>query len=491
MSTGEAALIFPHQLFIDQPSLKKGRLIVLVEDPLFYGDFRYPLPIHKQKLLLQRAAMTAYSERLAALGMKFRLVTYQKGKDVTALCLHDLAEEGKRTLFVTDPVDWALSRRLEKSCSEAGLNLQILPTPAFLCTPEELEPTRSGKLSLTSFYRIQRKKRGILLQDNGKPLGGKWSFDPANRRRLSRKVHIPPVNFCPSGENVRAAARSVNRDFPDNPGSTEGFAWPVTHEESRQLLADFVENRLSHFGDYEDAMSDASPFLFHSALSSSLNIGLLTPQEVLDAALAQQGKVPINSLEGFIRQVMGWREFMRLVYLRLGVTMRTSNFWDHRRPLPKGFWSGTTGILPVDETLRKVKRFAYGHHIERLMVLGNFLLLCETDPTEIYRWFMSFFIDAYDWVMVPNVYAMSQFTGGGLITTKPYFCASGYILRMSHWEKGPWCDLLDGLFWRFVRLHRGYLRKNARLGPMTANLDRMAPDRLKALLDGAESYLEG
>lgn len=491
MNDTEISLVFPHQLFLHHPALKRGRPVVLIEDPLFFGDFRYPLAFHRQKLVLHRASMAAYREQLEGDGFHSRLVSYAPERDVTGRCLRALAERGTRDLFLADPVDWALSRQLTRTCTELGIRLHVLPTPAFLCEAEELEPTPSGRLSMASFYRTQRRKQGILLDREGGPLGGKWSFDPANRRKLPKDLAVPEVPFPSAGKHVRTAAESVDRDFPDNPGSTEGFCWPVTHDEARRLLDDFVDRRLPLFGDYEDAMSAGEPFLFHSALSSSLNVGLLTPDEVLEAALKRLGEVPLNSLEGFVRQIMGWREFMRLVYLRLGVKMRTSNFWGHRRPLPPGFWKGRTGVLPVDETVRRVREGAYAHHIERLMVLGNFLLLCETGPDEVYRWFMTFFIDAYDWVMVPNVYAMSQFAGGGLITTKPYFCASGYLLRMSDWARGPWCDLLDGLFWRFVAKNREVLRKNPRLGPMTANLDRMDRDRLERRVNLAEQYLEG
>ena len=491
MKQTEASLVFPHQLFEQHPALKRGRPVVLIEDPLFFGDFQYPLAFHRQKLVLHRASMSAYLERLKEQGYETRVVRYEKEKDVTDQAVRTLASDTTKAIFIADPVDWTLSQRLDRYCSGLGIKLPVLTTPAFLCQTGELEPTLSGKLSMTSFYRAQRLKRDILIDRDGRPLGGKWTFDTENRRRLPKGLMVPAIDSFAADSHVREAAGSVNRDFPDNPGNTKDFCWPVTHEQARQALDAFLVQRLPLFGDYEDAMSTAAPFLFHSALSSSLNIGLLTPEEVLQTVLEKTGEIPLNSLEGYVRQILGWREFMRLTYLQMGVQMRTSNFWEHDRPLPPWFLKGRTCIGPVDETLEKVDRFAFSHHIERLMVLGSFLLLCETDPDTVYRWFMSRFIDAYDWVMVPNVYAMSQFSGGGLITTKPYFCASSYLLRMSDWKRGTWCDLLDGLFWRFVKSHRDALRKNPRLGPMTASLDRMDPERLRTLLRKAESYLEG
>lgn len=490
MTSHEVSLVFPHQLFSDHPALKKERPVLLVEDPLFFGDFRFPLAFHKQKLLLHRASMAAYMGELRKHGFEVDLVRYEPERDVTGEALNRLTERGTRAVFAADPTDWALSKRLERACSRLGIRLRILSTPAFLCHPDDLAPTPSGRPSMTSFYVAQRKRRKVLLDEAGRPLGGKWSFDPANRRKLPGDLAVPVIPFPPNGPHVREAARSVDRDFPDNPGRTAGFFWPVTHDEAHRLLDDFVEHRLPFFGNYEDAMSLSEKFLFHSALSSSLNTGLLTPDEVIEVAMERLGQVPLNCLEGFVRQVMGWREFMRLVYLKPGVGMRNAANWGHRRPLPPGFRDGETGILPVDTTIRRIRECAYAHHIERLMVLGSFLLLCETDPDEVYRWFMAMFIDAYDWVMVPNVYAMSQFSAGELITTKPYFCASSYLLRMGDWKKGSWCELLDGLFWRFVAKNREVLRANPRLGPMTANLDRMDRDRLAKLMDRAERYLE-
>ena len=232
--------------------------------------------------------------------------------------------------------------------------------------------------------------------------------------------------------------------------------------------------------------------LYHSVLTPMLNIGLLTPQQVLDAALehAAGGEVPLNSLEGFVRQVIGWREFVRGVYVSRGRGQRTRNFWRHERPLPRRFWTAATGIEPVDLVIRRVVDHAYAHHIERLMVMTNFMLLCEFDPDDVYRWFMELFIDAYDWVMVPNVYAMGLHADGGTITTKPYLSGSSYILKMSDCAPGPWCAVWDGLFWRFIARHRDFFESNPRLSVMTRQLDRMDGGRLRAHIDTAERFLQ-
>lgn len=220
-----------------------------------------------------------------------------------------------------------------------------------------------------------------------------------------------------------------------------------------------------------------------------LNVGMLSPSEVITAALEREDDIPLNSLEGFVRQIIGWREFVRLVYLRRGRIQRTRNFWSFQRPMPAAFYSGTTGIDPVDATIRRVLQTGYCHHIERLMVLGNFMLLCEIHPDAVYQWFMELFIDAYDWVMVPNVYGMSQFADGGLMTTKPYISGSSYLLRMSDYKKGPWCQVWDALYWRFINKHSGFFARNPRMSVMVRSLDRMK-SKIEAHCRIAEAFLE-
>jgi deoxyribodipyrimidine photolyase-related protein len=250
------------------------------------------------------------------------------------------------------------------------------------------------------------------------------------------------------------------------------------------------------FGAYEDAMRQEGPFLFHSLLSPLLNTGLLEPAAVVERTLAfaEGGQVPLNSLEGFIRQIIGWREFMRAVYILRGEEERRRNFWGHRRPVPEACYAGTTGIDPFDCVVRRVHRHAYAHHIERLMVLGNFMNLCGIDPDAIYRWFMELFIDAYDWVMVPNVYGMSLYADGGMITTKPYISGSHYLLKMGDFAPGEWCDVWDALFWRFLDVHRSVFAANPRMRVLLATLDRMdgeTIDRHRTVADGFLSRLFG
>ncbi|NND95556.1 MAG: cryptochrome/photolyase family protein, partial [Flavobacteriales bacterium] len=244
-------------------------------------------------------------------------------------------------------------------------------------------------------------------------------------------------------------------------------------------------------GDYEDAIVKDELILNHSVLTPMMNVGLLTPSYVLQEALdfASENDVPINSLEGFVRQIVGWREFIRGVYEAVGSKERTTNFWGFERKIPQSFYNGTTGIEPVDSVIKKVLRSGYCHHIERLMVLGNFMLLCEFDPDEVYRWFMELFIDAYDWVMVTNVYGMSQFADGGLMATKPYISSSNYLMKMSNYKKGDWQDTWDALFWRFMNINRDFFLKNPRMGMLIRTYDKMDSDKQEKMNRLASNYL--
>jgi deoxyribodipyrimidine photolyase-related protein len=249
---------------------------------------------------------------------------------------------------------------------------------------------------------------------------------------------------------------------------------------------------LQEFGPYEDAVVADENILHHSVLTPMLNVGLLTTQQVVDetVAFAAKHNVPLNSLEGFIRQVIGWREFIRGVYEVKGTEERTKNYWKFKRKIPLTFWTGNTGIPPIDSTIKKILQTGYCHHIERLMVLGNFMLLCEFDPDDVYRWFMEMFIDAYDWVMVPNVYGMSQFADGGLMATKPYISGSNYLMKMSDYPKGDWQKIWDALFWRFMHTHREFFLKNPRLGMLVKTFDKMEESKKNGHLKLAGDFLK-
>ncbi len=484
-------LIFPHQLFDPHPALARARPVCLLEDSLFFGDLHHPARFHQQKLVLHRASMAAYAERLRRKGYQVDLAPYQPGRTLVDE-VSDLARDGHTELHLADPGDYLLARRLERARRELGLRVVLYDTPMFL-TPRDWADdffAREKGYRMARFYIAQRRRMNLLMQDD-EPTGGRWSFDAENRKRLPRGLVVPPFRKPKTSPGVRSAIASVARDFPDRPGRADGFWFPVTHEQAETVLQDFLRERFAGFGNYEDAISQGHAVLFHSVLTPALNIGLLTPARVVEATLdhARAHRVPLNAVEGFLRQVVGWREFIRLLYEREGVRMRTANFWNHTRPLPRAFYDGTTGLPPVDTVIRRLQDGAWCHHIERLMVLSNFMLLGGYRPDDVYRWFMELFIDAYDWVMVPNVYDMGLFASGGVFATKPYISGSAYLRKMSDYPAGPWCATWDGLFWNFIGQHRDYFAGNPRLSMMARTWDKLGPARQRAHRDHAAHFL--
>lgn len=486
-------LIFPHQLFDPHPALARQRPVYLLEDSLFFGDPHHPTRFHVHKLALHRASMAVYARRLQQRGHQVALLAHQPGRTLTDV-MRDLVVAGHSEFHLVEPVDDLLDRRLARATRGAGLRVVRYASPMFL-TPRDWADdffAREKGYRMARFYAAQRRRMNLLMED-GQPVGGQWSFDAENRKKLPRGLLIPPEHHPAPLPEVRAALHSVAKDFPGHPGSADGFWFPVTHEQAEQGLRAFLRERFAGFGDYEDAISQQHRVVFHSVLTPALNIGLLTPARVVEAALdhARQHRVPLNALEGFLRQVVGWREFIRLVYEREGVRMRTGNFWGHERPLPDAFYRGETGLLPVDAVVRRVRAGAWCHHIERLMVLSNFLLLGGFRPDDVYRWFMELFIDAYDWVMVPNVYDMGLFASGGVFATKPYLSGSAYLRKMSDFPPGPWCETWDALFWSFIGRHRAYFAGNPRLSMMAKTWDRLGSGRQRGHTDRAARFLDG
>ena len=454
-------LILPNQLFESHPAIKKGRPIWIAEEFLFFKI----QPFHRQRLILLRLAMKEYE---AFLKRKGHEVYYIESKDLGKRgdLFKFLAKKKITDLHLAEETDTWLNIDLQKAVKKHEWNLHIYPSPMFLCTTEELTLFFKGKshYSMAPFYAYQRKKLDILMRE-GKPEGGKFSFDVENRKKIPKTVSVPKHPIPKQTNKIKEAAIYVAHNFPDAIGNKGPFLYPFTFEQAEKTLSDFIENKLALFGNYEDAILKDESFLFHSVLTPALNIGLITPQQIIAKVMTawKKNNIPLNSVEGFVRQIIGWREFIRACYLLKGSSQRTKNHLGHKKPLPKGFWDGTTGIEPIDATIRKILDTGYCHHIERLMILGNFLLLTETDPNAVYDWFMQYFVDAYDWVMVPNIYGMSQYADGGLITSKPYISSSNYLLKMSDYKKGDWSEIWDGLFWRFLEKHKDLISKNPRM----------------------------
>jgi len=472
----EVTVIFPHQLFFPHPALSKNRQVFIIEDSLFFRDYKFPVNFHKQKILLHHISIANYSKELKDNNYHVKIISDKSFSDKEFL-KKIFIKESINKIFYADLHDYELNLRLSQITEKLKIKSVMYQTPGFLLGIDQVEDDFKGqkKFMMAQFYQRQRKRFNVLIDSNQKPSGGKWSFDAENRKRLPKNLDIPPLNpFIKKAKLSNQLKRYINLNFSLNPGEIDNFNFAVSHEEARSSFDQFLYDRFKYFGDYEDAISINEPYIFHSVLTPALNIGLITPKQILQSTLehSKEFNIPLNSLEGFIRQIIGWREFIRAVYHLKGSKQRTTNFWNFSKKIPDTFYNGTTGIEPVDNIIKNINDNAYAHHIERLMILGNIMCLMRFDPNEVYRWFMEMFIDSYDWVMVPNVYGMSQFADGGIMSTKPYISGSNYILKMSNYKKGSWCELWDALYWRFIDDHRTFFNKNYRMKMMVTLYDK-------------------
>ncbi|MCA0131878.1 cryptochrome/photolyase family protein [Winogradskyella alexanderae] len=489
MKKKEHIIVFPHQLFKNTPILDIDCDIHIVEEFLFFKHYKF----HKQKIAFHRASMKAYVDYLQGKGKTINYVeATSENSDVRKL-IPKLIEDGLEKLHIIDPTDNWLQKHINKSAQ--NIQIEWYENPLFINTKDDLssffKPTKK-KFFQTSFYKDQRKDRGILMLSN-EPEGGKWTYDSDNRKKYPKDKTPPNIQFPDKSDYHKEAENYVRANFSDHYGALNDFVnYPIDFESAEQWLQQFFIKRFHDFGSYEDAIVKEEHFLNHSLLSPLINVGLLNPAEVIEKAIAyaKENNVPINSTEGFVRQILGWREFIRGVYEVKGTEERTKNFWNFNRKIPSSFYDGTTGIKPVDDVIKKVLKTGYAHHIERLMILGNFMVLCEFDPDEVYKWFMELFIDAYDWVMVPNVYGMSLYADGGLMSTKPYISSSNYIMKMSNYSKGDWQNTWDGLFWTFMDKHRDFFSSNPRLSMLLGNLDRMKKETLENHFNNAKNFIE-
>ena len=485
-------LIFPHQLFQDSPLLEINAPIYLVEEYLFFKHY----PFHKQKIAFHRATMKGY-EHFLRKDKKYTVNYIESTEAISDIrqLIPFLKSQGVEHINYIDPTDNWLQKRINRGCQENGITTTQCHSPLFLNVKEDLAVffrSDKKKYHQTTFYTEQRKKRNILMEPDGKPTGGKWTFDTENRKKYPAKKTPPSIQFPDVDSYYEEAKKYVENHFSNHLGSlTEHSLYPIHFETTNAWLIQFFEQRFMDFGVYEDAIVSENSILNHSVLTPMLNVGLITPKKIVDACLlyAEENNIPINSTEGFVRQIIGWREFIRGIYESRGSEERTTNFWKFKKKIPASFYNGTTGIPPIDQTIKKVLQTGYCNHIERLMILGNFMMLCEFDPDEVYRWFMELFIDSYDWVMVTNIYGMSQFADGGLMATKPYISGSNYIMKMSNYKKGEWQAVWDGLFWRFMNTHRDFFLSNPRLGMLVRMFDKMPAEKQQKHIENGELYL--
>ncbi len=404
-------------------------------------------------------------------------------------------------LIAVEPGEWRVQEALRGVAQETGVELKMRPDRHFLCSREQFAEHVEGRkqLLMASFYREMRRTTGVLM-DEGKPVGGKWNYDAENRKSFgsSGPGDIPaPRSFLPD-ETTRQVIELVNQRFAQHPGTLARFDWAVTPEQAQEALLDFIHVRLPNFGPYEDAMWTHEPYLYHSRLSSALNLKLLDPRAVIEAAEAAywRGHAPLNSVEGFVRQILGWREYVRGVYWHYMPRYAELNALDAHVPLPRFYWTGETDMNCLRECILQTLEYGFAHHIQRLMVTGLFALLLGVEPQRIHEWYLAVYVDAVEWVEMPNTMGMSQFADGGIMATKPY-CATGkYIRRMSNYcddcSYNPSKKLGDGacpfttLYWDFLIRNEDRLRGNPRMALQLRNLVRLQSDERRAVRRKAE-----
>lgn len=472
-------LVFPNQLFLEIENMEIENLI-LYEAEEYFTKYNY----NQKKILLHRASMQNFYSDLKDKLSQTEIEYFNFKADLKEI----VGDFNNLTIF--DPINKDIKNKIKKITAKEKIELTILESPNFLTTAEQnADYFKENKFFQHKYYQMQRKRLNILLDENNKPLGGKWSFDSKNRKKFPKNIEIPDL---PEFENkiLKEAKQYTAENFADNPGDLDNFIYPVNRKEAQVLLADFIKNKLDYFGKYQDGFEKDIVFGFHSIISSSLNIGLLNPEEVVEAVLDyyQNNEIEIASVEGFIRQIIGWREYVRALYDLESDKMLASDFFNHKRDFPKEFYLAESGIEVLDDSIKKAVDYAYTHHIERLMVLGNFFLLTELDKDQVFKWFMEIFIDAYDWVMFANVYGMSQYSYSKMMT-KPYISSSNYILKMSHYKKGEWAEIWDGLYWYFIDKNKDKFADNPRMALILSILNRMDKEKLKKHKTKAKNYL--
>tara|TARA_B100000902_G_scaffold382898_1_gene421092 strand:- start:378 stop:1862 length:1485 start_codon:yes stop_codon:yes gene_type:complete len=487
-----STIVFPNNLFQDKDLLNKNSKIFVFQDPLFFKDIKYPVKFNKKKIMMHLLSTE-----------KYHLDLLEKGYDSELIPFFDLQSENYLEEFLISKnitklnsyeiVDFELRKRFLKSTTNLNIEINFYDNPLFLLSKNEIfeEFGSKKRFLMANFYKKQRKKFDILMEGND-PVGGKWSFDDENRKKFDPAINIPErLKFNYDKKLLEKNKQIIEEYFSDNYGNLDDFNFPIDSSQANDSLNFFFDKCINLFGDYEDSISSSENYIFHSVISQYLNIGLITPKEIIDKAIKSNSlkEIKLNSLEGFIRQIIGWREFIRGIYETKGVEQRSSNTWNFNNKIPNNFYDGSTGLLPVDNVINNGIHNSYSHHIERLMIMGNIMMLLEIDPDEVYKWFMEVYIDSYDWVMVPNVYGMSQFADNGLMATKPYISSSKYILKMSDYKEDSWCEIWDSLYWRFIKKYEKFFLSNPRLSLMVNIYNKKSDEMKKNYEKISEDYI--
>lgn len=489
---GRLLVLFPDQLhtaYLDAAGLDSARDAVLQME--LAEDFTH-VPSHRQRTALFLSAMRHFAVEIQEAGWRSAYIGFDDSSNdgtLEAQLERACQRLSPDTLRAFRPGDFRTLQALEASAERLGVELELMEDPHFLVEPGEFEEWVGDRkvLVMDHFYRWMRRRFEVLLTHEGEPEGGSWNYDADNRKSIGDEAPEPPKRFeCRPDDITKEVFDLVERRFPDAPGRLESFGWPVTRKQALDALRYFVKHGLSSFGDYQDAMKSGEPWLFHSLLSPALNLKLLDPRECVEAAESayRAGDAPLNSVEGFIRQVIGWREFIRGIYWREGPGYAERNHLGESGDLPEFYWTGETDMECVGQAVGQVLEHGYGHHIQRLMVTGNLALISGVDPRRISDWYLGMYVDAMDWVTLPNTLGMVMYADGGVVGSKPYAASGRYIERMSDYcgdcrfdpgeRHGDRACPVTTFYWDFLDRHQERLESVPRMRFSYKNLERLS-----------------
>jgi len=509
-------LVLGDQLTLDSPALaglEPGRdRVLMIEAP---GEATWVWS-HKARIALFISGMRHFRNALREAGFTVEYLALDDSGEPTLLgrLAQQLTRWQPETLRLLEPGEWRLQQDITTAAHHAGVALQLLDDPHFLCSRADFARWAgrySGSLRMEYFYREMRRQHRVLIDRDAvkpdQPEGGQWNYDAENRKGYPKRGPglIPPPEAFEPDALTHEVLTDIERLFPDHPGSLANFVWPVTRQQALLALETFIDHRLVNFGDHQDAMWSGTPFGWHSLLASSLNLHLLDPREVIAAAeqAYRDGRAPLAGVEGFIRQLLGWREFIRGVYWRDMPQMAEANHYSHTRALPRWFWTGDTRMACARDAIEQTLQYGYAHHIQRLMVTGLFGLLAEIDPKQVAAWYLAVYVDAVEWAELPNVAGMALYADGGRFTSKPYVASGAYIQRMSnHCDRcayapdtkstqatgKPQCPYTV-LYWHFLDRHEAALSANPRTALMARNVARLTPAQRERIRAEAQRVL--
>lgn len=499
-------LVLGDQLSPNLSSLKKGDkktdriLMVEVTEEAIY------VPHHKKKIAFLFSSMRHFAAQLRAGGWQVDYVALDNPENTgsfTGEVKRAAAIHQPEQIFVTEPGEWRVLNAISSWSDDLSIPVNILPDDRFIATHDEFQNWVSGRkqLRMEYFYREMRRKTGLLMEGD-QPEGGKWNYDQENRKPASGDLFMPTVKRFEPDEITRDVLRLVDGHFPNHFGELEPFWFAVTADDAETVLEHFLKEALPRFGDYQDAMLTGEPFLYHSLLSFYINTGLLDPLHVCRRVEAAYygGEAPLNAAEGYIRQIVGWREYVRGIYWLKMPEYVNSNFFENTRPLPDFYWTGETDMACMHAVIEQTKKEAYAHHIQRLMVTGNFALMAGIDPYQVHEWYLAVYADAYEWVELPNTLGMSQFADGGLLGSKPYSSSGNYINKMSDYCKTCRYDVkqktgenacpFNSLYWDFLVRNEEKLKSNHRLSQIYRTWYRMDEHKRLEYRKSAAIFLE-